>query len=69
MEMEFDVKKASLNVGEDMVKMVIKNIIRPYAEVYVKNSENKLDDMILPFLDQLEKGLIELADKIDGEPS
>jgi len=64
---EFDIKKAGLNVGEDIIKMVIKNVVMPYAEHYVKNSETKVDDIILPFLGQLEKALVDLADKIDGE--
>ncbi len=64
---EFDVKKVGMNVGEDMVKMVISNFVRPYAEHYIKNSENKIDDVMLPFLDQLEGALLDLADKIDGE--
>ena len=65
--MGVDIKKAGLNIAEDTVKAVIKNIVRPYAEDYVLKSENKIDDILLPFLDQLEKALVDLTDKIDGE--
>lgn len=65
--MEFDVKKASLGIAEDVLKMVIKDVVRPYAEAYVKKSENKIDDVILPFIDEIEKALLDIADKIDGE--
>jgi regulator of PEP synthase PpsR (kinase-PPPase family) len=62
-----DIKKIGLNLSEDVVKVVIKQIVRPYAEYYIEQSPNKIDDIILPFLDQIEKALLEVADKIDGE--
>lgn len=62
-----DLKKAGLDLAEDTVKNVIKNIVRPYAEEYITASENKIDDILLPFLDSLESKLIEAADLIDGE--
>lgn len=62
-----DIKKIGLNLGEDVIKTVIKEIVRPYAEEYIKNSANKIDDIILPFMDQIEKALLEISDKIDGE--
>lgn len=65
--MAVDIKKAGLNIAEDTVKAVIKNIVKPYAQDYVLASENKVDDIILPFLDQLEAALLGFADKIDGE--
>ena len=64
---DFDIKKALLNQGEDTVKSVIKNIVMPYAKIMITKSENKYDDMLLPFIGQLEAGLLDLADKIDGE--
>lgn len=64
---ELDLKKAGLNIAEDLVKNVVKDIVRPYAEKYIADSSNKIDDILLPFLDQLEAALLAAADKIDGE--
>lgn len=64
---ELDLKKAGLNIAEDLVKNVVKDIVRPYAEKYISDSPNKIDDILLPFLDQLEAALLAAADKIDGE--
>lgn len=65
--MAFDIKKAGLNIAENTVKEVIRDIVRPFAEEYIQKSENQIDNILLPFLDQLEAGLVQLADKIDGE--
>ena len=65
--MALDIKKAGLGIAEDTVKSVIKEIVRPYAEQLILESENKFDDTLLVFLDQLEAALIDLTDKIDGE--
>lgn len=62
-----DVKKVGLEIGEDVVKAVISKVVKPYAQDYILKSENKIDDILLPFLDSLEKALLELADKIDNE--
>lgn len=62
-----DLKVVGLNIAEDAAKAVIKNIVRPYAEYYVAQSENKIDDIILPFIGQLEAALLDFADKIDGD--
>jgi hypothetical protein len=64
---EFDIKKAGLNIAEDTVKNVITNIVKPYAAYYAAKSENKIDDILIGFLDQLEGALLSVADKIDGE--
>lgn len=65
--MALDLKKAGLNIGEDLIKAVVKDIVRPFAEQKIQESENKIDDILLPFLDQLEAALLAAADKIDGE--
>jgi hypothetical protein len=65
--MAVDIKKVGLNIAEDAVKAVIKDLVRPFAVDYIAASENKVDDILLPFLDQLEAALLSLADKIDGE--
>lgn len=64
---ELDLKKAGLNIGEDVVKAVISKVVKPYAEQYIVASPNKIDDVLLPFLGSLEAALLEQADKIDGE--
>ncbi len=65
--MALDIKKAGLSIAEDTVKAVIKDIVKPFAADYIAQSENQIDDILLPFLDQLEAALVNLADKIDGE--
>jgi len=65
--MALDLKQAGLSIGEDTIKAVVKDIVRPFAAEYIAKSENKIDDLLLPFLDQLEAALLGLADKIDGQ--
>ena len=65
--MDFDVKKVAAQLGEDMVKSVISQLVIPYAKHLIEKSPSKSDDMLLVFLPQFEKGLLELADKIDGQ--
>lgn len=65
--MAFDLKKAGLNVAEDTVKNVISNVVFPFAQDYIANSPSKIDDILLPFLGQLEQAVLNFADKIDGE--
>lgn len=62
-----DLTKVGLDIAEDAAKSVILKLIRPYAEYYIQQSETKIDDILLPFIGQLEEALLGLADKIDGE--
>jgi hypothetical protein len=62
-----DIKKIGLGLGEDLAASVVKQIVRPYAEYYITQSENKIDDVLLPFLSSLETAILEQIDKIDGE--
>ncbi len=64
---QFEIKKVIRELGEDVVKAVISKVVKPYGEHLIKSSENKIDDLALPFLGQIEAGLLALADKIDGE--
>lgn len=50
------------NVTRDAVDLVFKAL-----EVIIKDSENKIDDMILPALPVLKEKLLLLVDKIDGK--
>ena len=62
-----NIKQIGLDIAEDTVKVVIKRVIIPFAKEYIKKSPNKIDDIILPFLDDLEKVTLKFVDKIDGE--
>ena len=50
------------NVTRDAVDVVFKAL-----EVVIKDSENKIDDMVLPALPVLKEKLLLLVDKIDGK--
>ena len=62
-----DIKQLGLELAEDTAQAAVKKIVKPYAQWYITQSENKIDDIILPFLDQLEQALVEAMDKIDGK--
>lgn len=61
-----DVKSVLLKMAEGNTKVMIHEVLRPFAAEYIAKSANKVDDILLPFLDELEAGLLKLADKIDG---
>jgi hypothetical protein len=65
--MAVDVKKVLLNLGEENAKILIKDVLRPLAQDYIQNSPSKIDDIVLPFLDMIEKAMLEAVDKIDNE--
>lgn len=60
-----DVKKIALKLAEENAKVVISEIVKPMAVEYIQNSPTKIDDIVLPFIDMLEKALLEAADKIE----
>jgi len=62
--MGVDIKKIGLELAEQNLKVVISQIVKPLAVEYIQNSPNKIDDIVLPFVDMLEKAMIEAADKI-----
>lgn len=62
-----DLKQLGLEIGEDVAQAVVKKVVRPYAEYYITESENKIDDILLPFLDQLEQAIVDALDDIDGK--
>lgn len=64
--MAIDAKQVLLKLGEANAKALIKELLRPMAEEYINASPNKIDDILLPFMDHLEKALLVAADKIDG---
>lgn len=65
--MSVDVKKVALKLAEENLKVVVQEIIKPLAIEAIQKSETKIDDILLPFVDQIEKALLEAASKIDGE--
>jgi len=65
--MAIDTKKLLLNMAEENVKLIVDQILIPYAEQFVKESDNKWDDAILPFLPALQAFILKQADLIDGE--
>ena len=44
-----DIKAIGLDLAENVAESVVKKIVRPYAEYYIQESENKIDDILLPF--------------------
>jgi len=62
-----NLKAIMLEMGEENAKVMIKSVFRPYAEWYIQNSPNKIDDIILPFMQQLEDALLGLAEKINPD--
>jgi regulator of PEP synthase PpsR (kinase-PPPase family) len=65
--MAVDVKQIALKLAEENAKVVISQIVKPLAMEFIQNSPNKIDDVLLPFIDLLEKALLEAADKIHAE--
>lgn len=65
--MGVDVKKVALALAEQNAKVVISQIVKPMLEQYIIETENKYDDLLLGFMAQLEKGLLDLAEKIDPD--
>ena len=66
---EFELKDALKNVGEDTLKAIVHNVVRPLIEDIIAKSPNKVDDLLLPFIPSLEAELLKLIDQIDGEPN
>ena len=61
-----ELKKAGLNVAEDAAKSAVKAVLK-VLPAYALQSENKMDDLLIPILGVIEAPLMELIDKIDGE--
>lgn len=60
-------KSLLLNTAEDLARNMLKEVLMPLAQQKILESENKIDDILLPFLGEVEKALDGLVDKIDGE--
>lgn len=65
--MAIDVQQKLLSIGEQAAISAVKEIARPLAIEYIQNSPTPIDDILLPFIDQLEEFILQYLDQIDGE--
>jgi len=59
-------KSKGLDVAEDALAQVVEGCF-DMAEVLIKKSENKFDDMALVVLPKLKQVVLDLVDKLDKE--
>lgn len=59
-------KKELLKLGEKLTKESVESVFK-IAEIEIKASENKIDDMALVLLPQIKSFVLNAVDKIDGE--
>ena len=59
-------KKNGLNIAEDTAILAVKSIFKAIPEI-VKETENKVDDLLIPLISVVEPSILKLLDKIDGE--
>jgi hypothetical protein len=59
-------KQNGLDLAEDTAKMAVKAVFKVLPEI-VKETENKMDDILIPLISVVEKPVMELLDKIDGQ--
>jgi len=59
-------KKELFKLGEKLTKESVESIFK-IAEIEIKASENKIDDMALVLLPQIKSFVLNAVDKIDGE--
>lgn len=64
-----DREKLLKSAGEKIALIALQDVIRPLAEDMIISSENKWDDMLLPFLDEIQAKLEQAIDMFDGEPN
>lgn len=65
-ETKAKLKELGLEGLEELAEGTIEKVFKA-IEVIVTDSDNKLDDMILPALPVIKAKLLELAEKIDAE--
>lgn len=61
-----DKKQVALELGEEMLRLAVKRLL-PLIEEYVKQSDNKYDDLYLAVKDLVEKAILDLVDQVDGK--
>jgi hypothetical protein len=63
-----DIKKEGLRILENIVEVVLMDVAKPKIKEFIERSDNKYDDMLLPFIDDAFDYVKEsFVDKIDGE--
>lgn len=65
--MDLNVKDIAMKLLEQNAKVIVSEIVKPLAVEMINKSETKIDDILLPFVDQIEKAVLQLADKIHEE--
>lgn len=65
--MALDLQKELLGIGEEAAIKVVQRIARPLAEQMIRDSATPIDDILLPFIGQLEDAIVQVLDEIDGE--
>lgn len=65
--MAIDKEQLLKSAGEKIALIALQDVLKPLAKDLILESDNKWDDMILPFLDDIEAKLVAEIDKIDGE--
>jgi hypothetical protein len=65
--MELNVKEIAMKLLEQNAKVIVSEIVKPLAVEMIQKSETKLDDILLPFVAQIEAAVLQLADKIHEE--
>jgi len=59
-------KADGIEIAEDAIKLLIEKVM-DYAAGKAAQSENKIDDFLIPLMPLIKKELMKLADKIDGK--
>lgn len=62
-QLKEDIKKELLGLGENVAAEAVRRVFK-IAELAIKDSENKYDDMLLPALPKLEEVVLKYVDKI-----
>lgn len=61
-----DAKKELLCLGEEVAAVTVKRVFN-IAELAIKDSETKVDDMLLPVLPKLEEIVLHYVDQISPD--
>jgi len=66
--MDYSAKLKALGMKhvELLAEDLLSEVIKPFAMQKIQESENKIDDILLPFLDSLAAEIKKFVDQIDG---
>ena len=65
-QLKEDIKKELLGLGENVAAEAVKRVFK-IAELAIKDSETKYDDMLLPALPKLQEVVLKYVNKIAPE--